>query len=190
MKKLSIFSSSNASDLPSIIDKINFWFLKWKCEISLWIINKEWIWAIDKFNNNKIPYLFFNTKNKEIAYEEIHNELIEYWIDFIICIWWMNIMPFSFVKKWNKKILNIHPSILPNFPWAHSIQDALKAWVLKTWCTVHFIDEWIDTWEIIMQKEIEIMPFDTFESLKLKIQKAEQEIYPISILKVIDNDSI
>lgn len=186
MKKLAIFASSNASDLPVIIQEINFGILRWKCIISCWVVNKEWVWAIEKFKSNNIEYIVCETKNRELAYEKIHNLLIEHWIDFVICVWWMNIMPASFVNKWNKKIINVHPSLLPNFPWAQAISDAIQAWVKTTWCTVHFIDEWIDTWEIIMQKEVEISTLDSIETLKLKIQKAEQEIYPQVILKILN----
>lgn len=191
MKSLAIFASSNASDLPAIVEQIEKWILKWKCQIKLWVVNKEWIWAISKFENWKIPYHFFaiNKTNKEKSYSEIHELLKQNWIDFIICVWWFNIIPESFVNNWNKKILNVHPSLLPKFPWAHAIDDTLKAWMKKTWCTVHFIDEWIDTWEIIIQKEVEILPNDNAESLKSKIQKAEQEIYPKAILEVIQKSS-
>ena len=75
--------------------------------------------------------------------------------------------------------------MLPKFPWAHAIKDALEAWEKISWCTVHYIDEGVDTWEIIMKRELKVESWETIESLKSKIQILEQEIYPLAILEVI-----
>ena len=96
----------------------------------------------------------------------------------------MRILSKWFVNKWENKILNIHPSLLPKFPWAHAIQDALNSKEKETWATVHFIDEWVDTGKIISQKACKIEKNETLETLKVKIQKIEQEIYPKVIEKI------
>lgn len=187
MKKLAILASGNASDLPAIQKQIESGILKWKVKIVCWLVNKEWIWAIDKFQSLNIPYFQVLTKWKERneVYEKIDHLMKSQDVDLIICVWWMNIVPVVFVQKWNWKILNIHPSLLPKYPWAHAIEDALKAWEKKIGCTVHYIDEWVDTWEIIIQKELDVFDWESFEEIKKKVQLAEQEIYPKAILKVI-----
>ena len=189
MIKIAIFASSNASDLPAIIEQVDNWILSWKCELRLWIINKQCIWASDKFNKAWIPFKYFKIFNqdREYGYETISQYLSEHSIDLIVCIWWMNIMPKWFVSKWNKRILNVHPSLLPLYPWAHWIEDALKDWATQTWATVHFIDSWVDTWDIIAQKNVAISLWDNINSLKSKIQEAEQEIFPEAILKVVES---
>ena len=91
------------------------------------------------------------------------------------------------VKNWEWKILNIHPSLLPKFPWANAIKDAIQAWEKIIGCTVHFIDKWVDTWEIILQKKVEIFSWENMEEIKKKIQNAEQKIYSKAILKVVNS---
>ena len=185
--KVAIFASTNASDFWAIFDSINFWILKWKCIINLAIVNNKNAWAISKFKHSNIECHILDNKwkNKKEYYDQIHKILLKKSIDLIVCIWWMNIFEKTFVNKWNKKILNVHPSLLPTFPWLHALEKALKAWIKNTWCTIHYIDEWIDTGEIIMQKSVPIIKNDDINSLKIRVQSAEQEIYPKAILKVI-----
>jgi phosphoribosylglycinamide formyltransferase-1 len=100
----------------------------------------------------------------------------------------MNIFPKSFIDKFCGKILNVHPSYLPwNWPkW--KIDDILKE-VLYTkkwfWASIHFINEKIDEWEIILAEKIEILENDDEISLKEKVQKIEQKIYPKAIKIVL-----
>lgn len=189
MLNLAILSSGNSSDLPSIQKEIKSWILKWKVKISCWIVNKEWIWAIKKFQSLNVPYFQILTKWKDRneVYQKIDHIIKSENIDLIICIWWMNIMPEFFVKNWEWKILNIHPSLLPKFPWANAIKDAIQAWEKIIGCTVHFIDKWVDTWEIILQKKVEIFSWENMEEIKKKIQNAEQKIYSKAILKVVNS---
>lgn len=187
--RIAVFASTNASDFPAIFQSIKSWILKWKCEIRVAIVNNHNSWSISKFRDNNIACEIVETKGQKRGdvYMEI-NKILEYNnIDLIICIWWMNIINKIFVEKWSKRILNVHPSLLPDYPWMHAIEDVLNAWEKITWCSVHYIDEGVDTWEIIIKKEVEILKGDTFDSLKNRIQVAEQEIYPKAILKVLSS---
>jgi len=189
MINLAIFASGNASDLPAIQEDIKHWDLKWKVKIACWVINKEWVWAVEKFQALNIPYFQILTKWKDRndVYQKINHLISSENIDLIICIWWMNIMPSFFVEKWEWKIINVHPSLLPKYPWAYAIEDALKAWEKTIGCSIHFIDEWIDTWKIILQKKIEVLEWENISDIKKKMQVAEQDIYPKAILEVVSN---
>ncbi len=179
-----VLASTNGTDLPSIFKNFNKWNILWK--IVCWIVNKENCWAKIKLESENIPnfYISHKDKNREIFDKEVSKILIKYNVDYIICVWYMRILSKWFVKKWENKILNIHPALLPKFTWAHAIQDVLNSNEKETWVTVHFIDEWVDTGKIIMQKSCKISENETFESLKEKIQKIEQEIYPEVIEKI------
>ena len=189
MKNIAIFASTKASDLPAIIKSIDSWILKWKCKVVAWVVNDKNSWAIEKLDGYEIPYFLATTMwpDRKAIYDTIDNYLWWMNIDLIVCVWWMHIMEKNFTRKWDRKILNVHPSLLPKYPWMHAIKDVLRKKEKLTWCTVHYVDEWIDTWDIIMQKEVEVSDDDGFKSLKQKIQLAEQEIYPKAILEVLDS---
>ena len=117
------------------------------------------------------------TKHEDLIHEilELHE------IEAIILSGYMRILSPTFVEKWEGRILNIHPSLLPNFPGAHAHKDALNAGAKKSGCTVHFVDSGVDSGLIIAQSEANILPEDTVESLQNRIKKLEHRLYPTII---------
>ena len=83
----------------------------------------------------------------------------------------MRILSPSFVEKWKGRLVNIHPSYLPEFPGAHALRDALRAGVTRTGCTVHFVDEGVDSGPIIAQKRVKILPNDNEQSLQRRVKE-------------------
>lgn len=96
----------------------------------------------------------------------------------IACMGWMFILSPWFVQTWHNRILNIHPALLPLFPGADAIRDALEAGATETGMTIHLIDEGVDTGTILVQKSCSILPDDTEEELKERVQALEKEWYP------------
>lgn len=96
----------------------------------------------------------------------------------IACMGWMFILSTWFVKRWHKRILNVHPSLLPKYPGGHAEDDALNAGDSETGMSIHWIDEGLDTGKIIVQKKCSINPNDTIDTLKERIQELEMEWYP------------
>ena len=106
-------------------------------------------------------------------------------VELVLLIGYMRILSPWLVRKYKDKIINIHPSLLPAFAGGMDKdvhQEVLKSGVKVTGCTLHFVDESVDSGPIIMQKEVEISKDETVDSLKAKVQKAEQEV----IVKAID----
>jgi phosphoribosylglycinamide formyltransferase-1 len=96
--------------------------------------------------------------------------------DLVVLAGFMRILPASFVTRW--PVLNVHPSLLPAFPGAHAVEDAL-AWGAKiTGCTVHFVDEEVDHGPIVAQEAVQILPGDTPESLHERIKALEHRLLP------------
>jgi phosphoribosylglycinamide formyltransferase-1 len=100
----------------------------------------------------------------------------------LICLaGFMRIMSPEFIRHYKGKILNIHPAILPSFPGLHSQRQALEYGVKYSGCTVHFVDEGVDTGPIILQSVVKIKDDDTEESISKRILKQEHRIYPKAV---------
>ena len=100
----------------------------------------------------------------------------------------MKIVSKEFIKKFGKKIINIHPSLLPKFKGLNTFARILKEKEKKTGCTVHYVNEKLDSGQIISQKSFYINSFDTKEVLKQKTQKLEYQLFPEAIIKIFRNN--
>ena len=96
--------------------------------------------------------------------------------DLVVLAGFMKILPANFVAALKGKLINIHPSLLPDFKGAHAVRDALAAGATKTGVTIHYVDEGVDTGEVIVQAEVAIEPGDTEQILHERIKKIEHEL--------------
>jgi len=120
-----------------------------------------------------------NREERRLAHErEVSEVLSDYGVEVVILSGYMRLLTPSFVKPWAGRILNIHPSLLPDFPGAHAHRDVIAAGVEKSGCTVHFVDSGMDTGPIIAQAEVEISPDDDENSLAEKVKQKEHILYP------------
>ena len=106
-----------------------------------------------------IPLPDFTDKDQQRKIHEnlIHDMLIDSNIELVVLSGYMRILTPIFVSKWKGRLINIHPSLLPKYPGAHAHRDALADGAKITGCTVHLVDEGVDTGEIIAQEEVEIL---------------------------------
>lgn len=105
----------------------------------------------------------------------------------LICLaGFMRIMSPEFIKHYKGRIINIHPAILPAFPGLHSQRQAIEYGVKYSGCTVHFVDEGVDTGPIILQSIVKVKDDDTEESLAKRILKQEHKIYPKAVRLVAE----
>ena len=99
-------------------------------------------------------------------------------VELVVLSGYMRILTPSFIAIWKGRLLNIHPSLLPEFPGAHPHRDALAAGVKTTGCTVHLVDEGVDSGPILAQREVPILTDDDEESLRDRVKKVEHALYP------------
>jgi formyltetrahydrofolate-dependent phosphoribosylglycinamide formyltransferase len=104
--------------------------------------------------------------------------LDEHEIEAVILSGYMRILSALFVREWQGRLLNIHPSLLPKYPGAHAHRDALADGARTTGCTVHLVDEGVDTGQILAQSQLEIQPDDDEESLSERVKILEHKLYP------------
>ena len=177
MIKVAAMCSTNGTDLQSIIPFLQSG--KTDAKIEFVFANKE-CGAIEKAEKYGVKHFVIESKGK--SSEEYHKEVKAlmkmYEIDLIVLVGYMKILPASFVRAFENKILNVHPSLLPLYPGAHSVEDVLKAGEKETGCTIHFVDEGVDSGPIIAQEKVVIEEGETVDSLKAKVQAKEMELYP------------
>lgn len=105
----------------------------------------------------------------------------------LICLaGFMRVLSTEFVAAYRARILNIHPALLPSFPGLHAQRQALEYGVRITGCTVHFVDEGVDTGRILMQRAVEVLDGDTEESLSSRILQQEHDLFWRAITQVLD----
>lgn len=107
-------------------------------------------------------------------------------VELLLLAGYMRILSGEFVRKAGFPILNIHPSLLPAFPGTHAQRQALEYGVKVSGCTVHFVDEGLDSGPIILQEAVPVMPGDTEETLAAKILEAEHRIYPQAVRLLLE----
>ena len=184
MINIGVLASTKATDLQAIIDAIIS--KKLNARISVVVSNKKGAFALERARKHDIKAVFIDAQGKERgAYDkEVASELDKNKVDLVLLIGYMRILSPWFVRKYKNRIMNIHPSLLPAFAGGMDKDvhhEVLKHGCKVTGCTLHFVDESVDSGPIIMQKAVEIDENETAGSLKEKVQKAEQEI----ILKAI-----
>ncbi|MFM1845663.1 MAG: hypothetical protein RIS19_136 [Actinomycetota bacterium] len=107
--------------------------------------------------------------------------------DLVVLAGFMKVLPANFVSALKGKLINIHPSLLPEFKGAHAVRDALAAGATKTGVTIHYVDEGVDTGEIIIQSEVLIQPNDNEAILHERIKLVEHELLASTIEQLAQN---
>ncbi|PYJ47910.1 MAG: phosphoribosylglycinamide formyltransferase [Verrucomicrobia bacterium] len=123
----------------------------------------------------------FHTRLEPQAEAELVRMLREANVELVVLAGFMRILKSPMLEEFPRRIVNIHPSLLPKFPGLEAWRQALEAGEKITGCTVHYVDEQIDHGRVIGQREVPILPNDTPETLHARIQIAERELYPAVI---------
>ena len=117
------------------------------------------------------------------CYSKDEDEIIAlfhaYEVDMIVMAGWMKIVSKKFCDEFPGRIINLHPSLLPKYKGLHAIEQAMKAGEETTGCTVHFVNEHLDSGAIIKQQEVPILPGDTPETLHRAVQQCEHQLLPL-----------
>ena len=180
--KLGVLISGNGSNLQSIIDNIEKGSLK--ATIKIVISNNPDAYGLSRARKHSVPFIVLkhtDFKNKEDFDSELVRILKSHNVDLVILAGFMRILTPVLLKAFPHKIMNIHPALLPSFPGIHGQKQAVDYGVKISGCTVHFVDEGIDTGPIIIQAAVQVLDDDTEETLAARILKEEHRIYPQAI---------
>lgn len=185
--RLAVFASGTGTNFQALNDAILQRGLN--TEIVRLIVDKSTAGALNLAKLFGIPATaikYSNYETKTEAEQVIINQLKTDQVDGILLAGYMRILTPKLIDAYSGKIINLHPAMLPNFPGRHSILDAFEAGVSETGVTVHFVDNGIDTGEIIAQEAVPILINDTIDILETRIHNVEHVLYPNTLAKLID----
>jgi phosphoribosylglycinamide formyltransferase 1 len=180
--KLGVLISGNGSNLQSIIDNIEKGSLN--AVIKIVISNNPDAYGITRAKNHGIPYVILKNgdyKSKEDFDAQLIKILKDNGAELVALAGFMRIISPALLKAFPGRILNIHPALLPSFPGLHGQKQAIEYGVKFSGCTVHFVDEGVDTGPIIIQSAVPVLDDDTEDTLAARILKEEHKIYPQAI---------
>ena len=182
--KTAVFISGTGSNLKNLIK-----FSKIKrtpISVDLIISNTGLAKGLKYADQFKIKKKIFNFRNYNETEKKILTLLKKEKIEFICLAGYMKILSGSFIKKFGRKIINIHPSLLPKYKGLNTHARAIKNKDKLAGCTVHYVDAKLDSGKIILQKKIKISARDDPASLKKKVLKQEHKLYPAAIMKIFN----
>ena len=182
MINIGVLASGRGTNLQAIIEAIKEG--KVEGRISIVISDNPDAHALERAEQNNIETEYINFKsfkNREDYDKEIMECLKEKDIDLVVLAGYMRILSSYFIKMYKNRIMNIHPALLPSFPGLHAQRQAVEYGVKISGCTVHFVEEGVDSGPVILQKAVEVKDDDTEESLAERILKEEHQIYPRAI---------
>ena len=185
--KLAVFASGTGTNFQALNDAILQRNLN--AEIVRLIVDKSTAGALNLAKLFGIPATaikYSNYETKIEAEQVIINQLETDQVDGILLAGYMRILTPKLIDAYSGKIINLHPAMLPKFPGRHRILDAFEAGVPETGVTVHFVDNGIDTGEIIAQEAVPILVNDTIDLLETRIHNVEHVLYPNTLAKLID----
>lgn len=134
--------------------------------------------------NAYLPPGQFRTRLEPNVEAQLVRMLRDAEVELVVLAGFMRVLKAPTLEAFPRRIINIHPSLLPKFPGLEAWKQALEAKETVTGCTVHYVDDKIDHGDIIAQREVLILPNDTTESLHARIQVAEHELYPAVIAQL------
>lgn len=182
MLNLGVLASGRGSNFQSIIDEIESG--KLNASIKLLIVDNPDAYAIERAKKHFIEYLYINPKefsSKNDFFQKITDELKARNVELVILAGFMRIVRKPLIDAFKNRIMNIHPALLPSFPGLHGQKQAVDYGSRISGCTVHFVDEGMDTGPIIIQAAVPVSPYDTEQTLSERILKLEHKIFPEAI---------
>lgn len=187
MVKIGVLASGRGSNFQAIIDSVRSGYLR--AEIAVLISDRSDAYALERARQGGIESIFLSPgdfSSKEEYFRAIAEKFRSRGVGLIALAGFMRIVGRPLIDAFPDRILNIHPALLPAFPGLHGQRQQLSYGVRIAGCTVHFVDEGMDTGPIIVQAAVPCFSDDTEESLSSRILACEHRIYPYAIRLFVD----
>lgn len=180
--RIGVLVSGRGSNLQAIINAMEMGCLT--ADIAIVISDQPGVYALERAAKHGIPTAVIERKgysSREHFEAMLRDMLTEYNVDIVALAGFMRILSSSFITNYPQRIVNIHPALLPAFTGLHAQAQALAYGVKLSGCTVHFVDDGMDTGPIILQEAVPVLDNDTEETLAARIVEAEHRIYPAAL---------
>ena len=186
MKKLAIFGSGNGGNAENIC---NYFIGSNKVKVVFICTNNKNAFIVKRAEKINIPVVY-TTKDDLCNFSRLKKELSDYKVDYIILAGFLLKIPFEMVNSYPKKIINIHPSLLPKYGgkgmYGHNVHRAvLENKETESGITIHFVNKNYDEGEVILQKKCDVSIHETIEGLEKKIHNLEFEYFPKTIETIL-----
>ncbi|MGI6700945.1 MAG: phosphoribosylglycinamide formyltransferase [Christensenellales bacterium] len=193
MKKIAVFASGGGSDFQSVIDAVKSGYIH-NCEIDILIAGKPDIYAIERAKAAGIDYRVYERGNYpclDAMYEEITKLLKQRGVELIVLAGYLSILTPNIVKAYERRIINIHPSLIPKYSGAGYYGIKVHQAVIDnnesvSGATVHYVDEGADTGEIILQETVPVLKGDTARTLQQRVLELEHKLLPQAVKEVLN----
>ncbi len=190
--KIAVLASGSGSNLQAILDALHD-DPEALIEVALVVADRRSAYALKRAQDAGVPTRVVRPRDHATREEfdaEVAAALDEHGVELIVLAGFMRIFQPEFVRRYAGRIINIHPALLPSFPGAHGIRDALEHGVKVTGVTVHFVDEGVDTGPVIAQRAVPVDTDDTLDSLAEKIHVVEHSLFPAAIRAVAEGRAV
>ena len=184
MARLAIFASGNGSNFQAIAERV----LQTQHTLEFLLCNNKNARVIERAKKMGIPYytVTYRGKTRKEVEETILNYLSKHRIDLIVLAGYMKIITEKLINPYWKRIVNIHPALLPKFPGTNAIERSYKSTDKKLGITIHYVDRGIDTGPIILQKAFTRKGDESLEEIEKRIHRLEHLYYPQVVIELLD----
>jgi phosphoribosylglycinamide formyltransferase-1 len=174
---IGVLVSGNGTNLQALIDA--------GLPVAAVASNKPGVRALERAESVGLPAAVFpldGYRDRESRDRAMADWLEEHAVELVVCAGYMHLLTKPFLERFPDRIVNVHPSLLPDFPGAHAIEDALAAGVETTGVTVHLVDEGLDSGPVLAQEEVAVAPADTVEE---RIHAVEHRLLPSVVREML-----
>lgn len=181
--RIAIFASGNGTNFEALVNA------DLPAKICVLVCDQPDVPVIQRAKNHQIPVILSLPKkgvNKASREQALLQNLAPYHITGLVLAGYMRIVGPTLLNAFPRRIINIHPALLPSFPGRHGIEDAYDAGVKVTGVTIHYVDGGVDTGEIIAQEAVSRTDQDTLATLEAKIHAVEHQLYPQTVRQLIE----
>jgi phosphoribosylglycinamide formyltransferase-1 len=181
-KRIAVFLSGRGSNFRAIFEAVEAGKVKGYVEVV--ISDTPDANGLSFARAQGIPCAVFQKSRNQSRteyFEEIIEELDRRKIDLIVLAGFMKVLSSNIIRRYRNRIINIHPALLPAFPGVHAQKQALDYGVKYSGCTVHFVDEGVDTGPIVIQEAVPVLEDDTEDTLSDRILEQEHRIFPRAV---------
>lgn len=183
---LGILISGRGSNMVALVEAARDGRLS--ADIRIVVSNRPDAPGLQKAQELGVPTLALDHRafpSREAFDQALADELEARGVVFVALAGFMRVLTPVFLRRFPNRVLNIHPALLPSFPGVHAQRQALEYGVKITGCTVHFVDEGVDTGPIVAQVAVPVLDDDTEETLSARILEQEHRVYPMALEAVI-----